>query len=253
MKIEVSEIYTACQGEGPRLGRPSLFLRLRRCNLSCDWCDTKFTWDLNNPEYNDFKSYESEELIQDMIAEARLSTTLLPRNLVITGGEPLIWSRQLGEVIQGYRYASRSSLVEIETAGTIIPAGILAELQDIRYNVSPKLASSGNHSRYGTAKVWNRDALYWFMRQDSIFKIVVSEKDEDWDSLQDLLHLLKLVADEYHISEQDLRERIYLMPEGRLPKEIQKGLVYCLGIAQKLGVNVTTRLQVEAFGTQRRR
>ena len=33
-----------CRGEGPSAGRPSVFIRLSRCNLACVWCDTAYTW-----------------------------------------------------------------------------------------------------------------------------------------------------------------------------------------------------------------
>ena len=38
------EIFGALQGEGPSAGRPSVFIRLSRCNLACQWCDTAYTW-----------------------------------------------------------------------------------------------------------------------------------------------------------------------------------------------------------------
>ena len=33
------------------MGVPSVFLRLATCNLACSWCDTKYTWDWQNFDY----------------------------------------------------------------------------------------------------------------------------------------------------------------------------------------------------------
>jgi hypothetical protein len=41
--LRISEVFASIQGEGPWVGRPSVFMRLGLCNLECAWCDTKFT------------------------------------------------------------------------------------------------------------------------------------------------------------------------------------------------------------------
>lgn len=38
--VEVHEIYSSIQGESSRVGLPTTFVRLSRCNLRCTWCDT---------------------------------------------------------------------------------------------------------------------------------------------------------------------------------------------------------------------
>lgn len=42
MKLNVNEIFYSLQGEGGRVGEPSIFIRLTKCNLACSFCDTDF-------------------------------------------------------------------------------------------------------------------------------------------------------------------------------------------------------------------
>ncbi len=42
MQVTVNEVFKSIQGEGPRTGRLTVFVRLSGCNLKCEWCDTKY-------------------------------------------------------------------------------------------------------------------------------------------------------------------------------------------------------------------
>src|SRR5438046_10053865 len=53
--LSTDGIFRTIQGEGPRLGRNTCFIRLAGCNLACSWCDTAYTWDwkgVNGHEYH---------------------------------------------------------------------------------------------------------------------------------------------------------------------------------------------------------
>ena len=50
-KLKLSEVFESIQGEGPSAGLPCVFVRLATCNLHCSYCDTKYTWDWQNYDY----------------------------------------------------------------------------------------------------------------------------------------------------------------------------------------------------------
>ena len=63
--MQVNEIFKSIQGEGPNFGKPAIFLRTAQCNLKCTWCDTKYTWDWENYDFQKevneiFKSIQGE-------------------------------------------------------------------------------------------------------------------------------------------------------------------------------------------------
>jgi len=131
----VSEVFgPTFQGEGPSTGRLAMFVRLGRCNLSCRWCDTPYTWDWTR--YEPAVELHTRS-VDDLLVE--LDGIGAPL-LVVTGGEPLLQQHKLVPLLEGAR--QRGWRVEVETNGTIAPIPSLCELVD-GWNVSPKLANSG--------------------------------------------------------------------------------------------------------------
>ena len=42
-KVRVSEIFgPTVQGEGPLIGKPTVFVRTGGCDYRCNWCDTLY-------------------------------------------------------------------------------------------------------------------------------------------------------------------------------------------------------------------
>ncbi len=72
----IFEIFDSVQGEGFHVGLPGTFIRLTGCNLHCDWCDTKKTWEVKKEQY---------QPIQDIISKIKR------RYVIITGGEPTLY------------------------------------------------------------------------------------------------------------------------------------------------------------------
>ncbi len=45
LQFNINEMFFSIQGEGTRMGRPCVFVRLQGCSLRCTWCDTSYALD----------------------------------------------------------------------------------------------------------------------------------------------------------------------------------------------------------------
>jgi 7-carboxy-7-deazaguanine synthase len=119
-KLLVSEIFFSLQGEGPKIGEPSIFIRLAGCiEPYCPWCDTAYA----RYEY-------SEKSIPDIVHEAGRYAC---KNVVITGGEPFLqWESGLKKLHE--KLSEKELHISYETSGK---AGI-PDLHGAQVVVSPK-------------------------------------------------------------------------------------------------------------------
>lgn len=102
--LRVSEIYGSTQGEGPRTGMPTLFLRFAGCNLRCPgWpCDTEHAI---NPKIwrKDSTKYTTEDLVVEVVRQADEAGIL---SICWTGGEPFMQkNRELETLFWGLKDA----------------------------------------------------------------------------------------------------------------------------------------------------
>lgn len=209
------------QGEGPSCGTPAVFIRLSRCNLTCSWCDTKYTWDWEH--YDPRK--ESARLSVTALAEWALP--LPPGLVVITGGEPLLQQPKLALLVP--RLLAAGKRVEIETNGTIAPdPALLAD--GVTFNVSPKLANSS----VAEAKRIVPGPLETFAASGrAVFKFVVAGLG-DLDEIAGLAGRFGL-------------DPVYVMPEAGTSEQLLDRTRILAGPAAARGWHFTTRLQVQAF------
>ena len=232
MKNGEPEIFATVQGEGTSTGVPSVFVRLADCNLRCSWCDTKYTWGWAEHD----RTTETVELSADEIARRVLEAAGAGvRNLVFTGGEPLLQQDELVEVAT--RLRASGFRIEVETNGTVLPTEAFAERVD-QWNVSPKLATSGN-----TDRARHRPAvLQWFAaRPNAILKFVITS-DEDVREVRELTEALAVP-----------RERVLLSPEGVDPATLAERSRWLADRCRTHGYRLGTRLHVFLWGSERGR
>lgn len=102
----IVEIFDSVQGEGSWMGIPATFIRFSGCNLKCEWCDTKHSW-------NQCQDIEIKEII----------SRINQKTVILTGGEPTL--QKLDPLLKKIKERNSTIKIAIETNGTaIIPKGI---------------------------------------------------------------------------------------------------------------------------------
>jgi 7-carboxy-7-deazaguanine synthase len=153
--LQVNEIFYSIEGEGLRVGQPTTFVRLARCNLRCRFCDT------------DFDAY-TEMGVDEICTQVQRHPA---RWVCLTGGEPLgqnieILARRLREL--GYR-------LHLETNGTLSPPAALFDLIE-HWTVSPK--------RFPVAAGFQRITELKYVVGEVFREDRVQEELADWVYLQ---------------------------------------------------------------------
>lgn len=233
------EIFASIQGEGASAGRASTFVRLSRCNLACQWCDTAYTWRFtgDNRPHRDALAFErganQVSLAEDDVA-ARIAA-LGGNRLVVTGGEPLLQAPALARMIARLAALVPDLHVEVETNGTVAPTPAFDALVQ-QYNVSPKLAHSGNPAELALLPerlaAWAADPRAWF-------KFVIAQPS-------DLDEVLALRA-----AHAIPAGRIFLMPEGRDSETVRARGRWLAPLSLQHGMGYTDRLHIHLFGDTR--
>lgn len=229
------EIFHSLQGEGPSLGKPCTFVRLSRCNLACHWCDTAYTWRFagDNRPHDDGLAFDRAEN-QVALDEAEVAERIAAfggTRLVVTGGEPLLQGPALARMLA----LLPRHRIEVETNGTVAPHLSLDPLV-AQYNVSPKLAHSGNPADLALPPerlaAWAAEPRAWF-------KFVIAEPG-DLDEVLAVQHAHDIPG-----------ERIFLMPEGRDSETIRTRSRWLADMCSQKGFNFTDRLHIHLFGDTR--
>lgn len=229
------EIFASLQGEGPSMGMPVAFVRLSRCNLACTWCDTAYTWHFtgDNRPHRDGIVFD-RKVNQVMLSSAETAeriAALGQNRLVITGGEPLLQASALAEMLAHLPDIA----VEIETNGTVAPAPRLDVRVD-QYNVSPKLAHSGNPAELALLPE-RLDA--WAAEPRAFLKFVVASPDDVGEVLN-LQHRYRFRP-----------ERVFLMAEGTDSATQRERQAWLAPLCLKHGFRMSDRLHIHLYGDTR--
>jgi len=152
--LTVNEIYYSIQGEGTRVGRPSVFVRLTGCPLRCVWCDTAYAFHEG-----------TRRDIDEIVAAAECHPSRL---LCLTGGEPLAQPEAFALV---RRLLDDGWEVVVETSGHVS----LAQL-DPRAVAVMDIKAPGS----GEADRMDWENLERLKRKDEAKLVLAGRADYEW-------------------------------------------------------------------------
>ena len=159
--MRVTETFKSCQGEGPGIEQPTVFVRFAGCNLAkegtpCRWCDTP------KSQCNQGQEYNISQLLERVKELAKGC-----RRVCLTGGEPLIQPTiELKDFISELKRFGY--FVEVFTNGTLVPPLTLFRAVDC-WVVDIKGPSSTAHIKC------NLEGWMRVVRPQDMIKFVVAD------------------------------------------------------------------------------
>jgi 7-carboxy-7-deazaguanine synthase len=229
------KVFYTVEGEGEYVGRPSVFMRLAMCNLTCKGfasedsphgCDSFVSWSVKNKMsfYDIFIMMEENNYIEHLQNNAILK---------LTGGEPLIQQKQLLKFIEAFvsRYAF-IPIIDFETNATLIPHQDWLDKYNATFTTSPKLTTNGDPEE----KTYVPEVLKWHVEKSSGFKFVITS-DRDIEEIWK-----KYVKDDKGINVP--LHRIWFMPCCGSREEHTKNAAAVAEYAKAMHVNFSPRLQL---------
>jgi 7-carboxy-7-deazaguanine synthase len=243
--MRIAEIFHSIQGEGLLAGVPSVFVRTSGCNLRCHWCDTPYaSWKPEGPEM-------SVEEIQEKVLGWNC------RHVVLTGGEPMI-APDLPALAAALRKAGKH--ITIETAATVVPAGIACDLASL----SPKLSNSTPPierdpawaKKHESTRLQPGVIAEWIQKYEFQLKFVVAT-EKDLAEIKTLLSRLETFVAPPHRRVRGEEgppapfHQILLMPEGIDSETLASRASWLAEICKREGFRFCPRLHIELFGHTR--
>lgn len=258
-RLYVDEIFYGLQGEGNRMGFPSIFIRTGGCNLTCEGFKCK----LESPKKPGFfvkgcdtihavniehfkETWTSYDNFNDVIRKVQ---ALIPENMpyneekvdiVFTGGEPLLHHKNHVMLSLVEYYLSRGHKVWFETNGTIpIDFKKFPVYKKVSMSMSVKMSVSGEQK----FKRWKPSIpnSYLMNTNDSYFKFVLSAESIE-EGAKEILEFLAMIP---------TYGPVYCMPLGATEDEVSENAYAVYEFALKQGLRYSDRLHIRIHNDKR--
>ncbi|WP_353661775.1 7-carboxy-7-deazaguanine synthase QueE [Hydrogenimonas sp. SS33] len=250
--IYLVEHFFSIQGEGRYSGVPSIFIRFGGCNLRCPGfgsyeiagktvrgCDT-----IRAVDSGLFRERWREIASTDMlikIVEAYMESIDYRPDVVITGGEPMIYAEN--PIFYGFiqRLAAEGFRVTVETNATLAPPfEAYPVYREVIFAMAVKLANSGEPERRrivpGVIRRLAKEG------KDSFFKFTVDKRSADEGAAEEIAEICDGFDNE-----------IYCMPLGDRLETLQLHAPAVAAFCLREGYRYSDRLHVRLWNREEKR
>jgi 6-pyruvoyltetrahydropterin 2'-reductase len=246
------------QGEGLRMGVPSIFIRTGGCNLTCSGFGCAMTSPLDNETVikgcdsihavnaKHFKHtwtyYDRPmDLIHDIRKVLPDANTIESGNaekpiIIFTGGEPLLHHKDEVLISTIEYFVSRGYKIFFETNGTIaIDFNRYDVYKQVSFSMSVKMSASGEEKH----KRWKPEVVNDYLKYttNSYFKFVLSA-DSIKNESDEIFEFLETVPT-FGV--------VYVMPKGETALEVESNAKAVYEFAVKHSLRYSDRLHIRVF------
>jgi 7-carboxy-7-deazaguanine synthase len=246
--LEVNEIFgPTIQGEGKRIGNPSVFIRFGNCNMQCSGFEVEYETPSGIKKCSCDSYHASDSAFKDEWHKYKSADTLIKEvnillpsykvDIVITGGEPLLyWNKEIFQEFLYYYYKKGYHLT-IETNGSI-DIELEPWHKDILFSMSVKLSNS-------------KEPLFKRINKDTLTKIISLSKESYLKFVLDLDFITQASKEIDEILQMIPPCEIYLMPLGDTAELIDKNALPVINFALKKGYKYSDRLHIRVWDNKR--
>jgi organic radical activating enzyme len=226
------EIFYTLEGEGEHIGKPSVFLRLFGCNLTCKGfastdspfgCDSFISWSKKNKlTFTEvFEIFEKNNFVEKLEKGAILK---------LTGGEPMLRQSPLQKFIDQFinKYGF-VPIIDFETNATILPEDYWHYSYNATFTTSPKLSNNGDP----VEKRYDAEVIKYHAHIGSGFKFVISSEEDIKEVMSNYVHKFYIPS-----------HRVWFMPCCGSRAEHLERATQVAEWSKEYGVNFSPRLHL---------
>ena len=246
--LEVNEIFgPTIQGEGKRIGNPSVFIRFGKCNMQCTGFEVEYETPSGIKKYSCDSYYASDIAFRDDWDKYESSKPLIEKvnkilpsykvDIVLTGGEPLLYWKDIEFQKFMKYYIDRGYHITVETNGSI-DIELEPWHKNILFSMSVKLSNSG-------------ESLEKRINLNTLNNILHISKKSYLKFVLDIDFIAKASKEIDLILTQIPSCEVYLMPLGDTAELIDRNSLSVIEFALEKGYKYSDRLHIRVWNNKR--